>query len=73
MIAGVALITTAFILTGVALLNQADGTRRVQVGVRQVEAEINRISSLEWKAKVRGEARFESESEFRTAEGAIGE
>jgi PAS domain S-box-containing protein len=71
LVAGIALITGGLIFTGLSLLEKADHNRRVEVEVRQVEAHANRIRSLEWKTKARGEISFVSQTEFQRVEDDI--
>ena len=64
-------ITTALIFIGVSLLNRADHNRRVQVDVRQVKADANMISSLEWEAMARRKITPASLAKLHWAESEI--
>jgi PAS domain S-box-containing protein len=71
LIAPIALITICLIFTGAGLLDRADHTRRVQVAVRQLEAQANMLNGLEWESMSRDRVTTESQEEFRAAEASI--
>lgn len=71
MIAGIAAITAGLILSVLALLNNADHNRRVQVAVGRIEAHANLMDSLEWETIASRKFTPEAQARFRHAEREI--
>jgi PAS domain S-box-containing protein len=71
LIGGIALITAGLIFTGLRLLDKADHSRLVQVGVVQVEARANLIRSIESEVLAGRVLTSELLAKFRRAESEI--
>lgn len=71
LIAGIALITGGLIFTGVLLLDKAERNRRAQVAVREVGADANLISRLQWETKSSRKVTSSLQAELRLAESKI--